>query len=182
MGAADQIHVVFLQEPRHNIRPESKRDPPIVFTPASDIFVGIGPQEVTQQATVRNLKESATFHRCGSKLRNAFQMSKNRKMNGEFSVTYIGGPHHAAYLFHGIQIWAQAPVHGENFFINDGGDRKAIEAISKSLPKLDIVSSLALIVKSINTIDRCALVVTTEDKEILWVFDFVREEQADRLK
>ena len=48
---------MFLQEARHHIRTESERYSPVIFTPASDIFVWIGPQQITEQAAVRNLEQ-----------------------------------------------------------------------------------------------------------------------------
>jgi hypothetical protein len=45
--SADQIHVVFLQEPRDDIRTERERDSSIVLTPSRDILVRVRPQEVT---------------------------------------------------------------------------------------------------------------------------------------
>ena len=45
--SADQIHVVFLQEPRDDVRTERERDSSIVLTPSRDILVRVRPQEVT---------------------------------------------------------------------------------------------------------------------------------------
>jgi hypothetical protein len=41
MGAADQVHVMFLQEPRDDIGSKCERDSTIIFTPASDVLVGV---------------------------------------------------------------------------------------------------------------------------------------------
>lgn len=72
-------------------------------------------------------------------------------------------------------------MHGEDFLVDDGGDGQAIEAVGKGLPQLDIVPSLALVVEAIDTIDRCALVVATQDEEVLGVLDLVGEKQANGL-
>lgn len=53
----------------------------------------------------------------------------------------IGGTHDTPYLLHTLEIWAEPSMHGEYLFVDDGGDRKAIEAICKCLPQLDIVPS-----------------------------------------
>ena len=50
------------------------------------------------------------------------------------TITYVGRPHHTANLFHGVQIRAQASVHGEDLLVNDGGNWEAIEAIRERLP------------------------------------------------
>jgi hypothetical protein len=73
-------------------------------------------------------------------------------------------------------------MHGEDLLVDDSSDGKAVEAIGKSLPQLDVVATLALVVKSIDTVDRGALVVTSEDEEVFGVLDLVGEEQADGLK
>lgn len=48
--------------------------------------------------------------------------------------TYIGRTHDAADLLHGVQVGAQATMHGEDLLIDDGSDRQAIEAIGERLP------------------------------------------------
>lgn len=73
-------------------------------------------------------------------------------------------------------------MHSEDLFVNDRSNGQAVEAIRKGLPKLDVVSSFALVVETIDTIDGCAFVVSTENEEILWIFDLVCEEQADGLE
>jgi hypothetical protein len=85
-------------------------------------------------------------------------------------------------LLHGVEVGAQTTVHGENLLINDGGNRKAVEAVGESLPQLDVVSALALIVETVDTVDRGTLVVSTQNEEVLGVLDLVREEEANGLE
>jgi hypothetical protein len=73
-------------------------------------------------------------------------------------------------------------VHGEDLLVNDGGNGKAVEAVGEGLPQLDVVSSLALIVETVDAVDRGTLVVTAEDEEVLGVLDLVGEEQANGLE
>lgn len=73
-------------------------------------------------------------------------------------------------------------MHGKNLLVDDSGDRKAVEAIGEGLPKLDVVATLALVVEAIDSVDRGALVVTSEDEEIFGVLDLVGKEQANSLK
>lgn len=73
-------------------------------------------------------------------------------------------------------------MHGENFLVDDCCNRKAVETIGERLPKLDIISPLAFIVKSVYAVDRCTLMVPTQDEEVLWILDLVREKQANGLK
>ena len=55
MCTTDQIHIVFLQEARHDIWTEGEGDTTIVLTPAGDILVGIRPQQIAEQTTVWDL-------------------------------------------------------------------------------------------------------------------------------
>ena len=97
-------------------------------------------------------------------------------------AAYVGRSHDSPDLLHGVQVRAQAAVHGEDLLVDDGSDGQAVEAVGESLPKLDVVSSLALIVETVDAVDRGALVVTTENEEVLRVLDLVCEEQADCLQ
>lgn len=73
-------------------------------------------------------------------------------------------------------------MHRENFLVNDCCNRQAVEAIGECLPQLDIIPSLAFIVEPIYAVDRCTLVVPSQDEEVLWILDLVREKQADGFK
>ncbi len=42
---------------------------------------------------------------------------------------------------------------GSDLFIDQGGHRKTVEAISECLPEADIVPSFALVIKSIDSVD-----------------------------
>jgi hypothetical protein len=96
--------------------------------------------------------------------------------------THVSWAHDTADLLHGVQIGAEATVHGENLLIDDGGDGEAVEAVCEGLPELDVVPSLALIVEAIDTVDGSTLVVTAQDEEVLRVLDLVGQEQADGLE
>ena len=69
------------------------------------------------------------------------------------SRTYVGGAHDTPDLLHGVEVGAQATVHGEDLLVNDGSNGQAVETIGKSLPQLDVVSSLALIVETVDAVD-----------------------------
>lgn len=72
-------------------------------------------------------------------------------------------------------------MHRENLLIDNGRNRQAVEAVRKRLPQLDVVPSLALIVKPINPVNRRALMVTSQNEEILRVLDLVCKQQANGL-
>ena len=92
---------------------------------------------------------------------------------------YVGRTHHSANLLHGVQIGAQATVHREDLFVDDGGNGEAIEAVGKGLPQLDVVPPLAFVVESVDAVDGRALVVSAQDEEVLGILDLVCEEKAD---
>jgi hypothetical protein len=96
--------------------------------------------------------------------------------------TYIGRSHNTTDLFHGVQIRAQASVHREDLFIDDGSDWQAVEAVRKCLPQLDVVSTLAFVIEAIDAVDGRALVVASQDEEVLGVFDLVGKQEANRLE
>lgn len=73
-------------------------------------------------------------------------------------------------------------MHGEDLLINDGSNGETVEAVGESLPELDVVSALALIVETVDTVDRGTLVVSTQNEEVLGVLDLVRKEEADGLE
>mmetsp|Transcript_5816 Transcript_5816/g.12256 ORF Transcript_5816/g.12256 Transcript_5816/m.12256 type:complete len:204 (+) Transcript_5816:632-1243(+) len=95
------------------------------------------------------------------------------------SIRHIGGTDNALDLIQTGQFWTETSVHAKNLFVNDGGAGKAVEAIGESLPQLDSETSFALIVEAVDTIDGGALVVSTEDKEILGVLDFVSQQETN---
>lgn len=97
-------------------------------------------------------------------------------------MTHISGTHDAADLLHRVQIRAETTMHGENLLIDDGSDGKAVEAIGEGLPQLDVVPALALVVESVDPVDRSTLVVAAENEEVLGVLDLVGQQQADSLE
>ena len=73
-------------------------------------------------------------------------------------------------------------MHGEDLLVDDSGDRQAVEAIGKRLPKLDVVAALALVVEAVDAVDGGALVVASQDKKVLGILDLVGQEEADGLE
>jgi hypothetical protein len=73
-------------------------------------------------------------------------------------------------------------VHSEDLLVNDGGNGEAVKAVGESLPELDVVSALALIVETVDTVDRGTLVVSTQNEEVFRVLDLVCKEEADGLE
>ena len=70
-------------------------------------------------------------------------------------------------------------MHTEDLLVNDSGDWQTVETVSKGLPQLDVISSLAFVIEPVDSVDRSALVISSEKEEVLWVLDLVSEEEAD---
>lgn len=60
VSATDEVHVVLLQEPGYDIRAEGETNASVVFTPACDVFVGVRPEEIAEEAAVGNLCKSVS--------------------------------------------------------------------------------------------------------------------------
>jgi hypothetical protein len=73
-------------------------------------------------------------------------------------------------------------MHAEDLLVNDGCDRETVEAVGEGLPQLDVVPTLALVVEPVYAVDRCALMVATQQEEVLRVLNLVGEEEADGLE
>lgn len=72
-------------------------------------------------------------------------------------------------------------MHTENLVINDSSYWKAVEAISKELPKPNTETALALVVEAVNPINGSTFMVSSKEEEVVRVFDLVGEEEADGL-
>ena len=58
MGTADEIHVVLLEEAGDDVRSECEGDTTVVLAPPGDVLIGVRPQQVAEQAAVRDLAET----------------------------------------------------------------------------------------------------------------------------
>lgn len=64
-------------------------------------------------------------------------------------------------------------MHAQNFVINKGCNWHAVKNILEFFPKSDAISVFALVVEPINTIDLAALVVTSQEEEVLLKLNLV---------
>jgi hypothetical protein len=69
-------------------------------------------------------------------------------------------------------------MHAKNFSFYDCSNRHIIKAVRKSFPKSNRMSSFALFVKSIDPIDTIRFMITSKNKEIERIFDFVSEKET----
>lgn len=70
----------------------------------------------------------------------------------------------------------------EDFLVDDRSDWQAVETIREGLPELDVVPSLAFVVKAIYPVYARALVIAAQQEEVLRVLDLVRQQQTYRLQ
>lgn len=175
VGTTDEVHVMFLQEARNHVRTEGEADASIIFAPASDIFVGVRPKKIAKKTAVRDLQQVVSTHVNTSQ---GVEVAKRPQQESQCALeregrAYVSWSHDTADLLHGVQIGTQTAVHGEDLLVNDGCDGQAVEAVRKCLPQLDVVPALALIVETVDAVDRGALVVATQNEEVLGVLDLV---------
>ena len=55
MSSADEIHVMLLEKARYNVWTECEGDTSVIFAPARDVLVRVGPEKIAEKTAVRNL-------------------------------------------------------------------------------------------------------------------------------
>ena len=73
-------------------------------------------------------------------------------------------------------------MHAENFLVDEGGDREAIEDVAKDAPESDRVPAFAFVVETVDSIDLAALVISSQQEEVLLELDLVGQEENDCLE
>lgn len=70
-------------------------------------------------------------------------------------------------------------MHADDLVVDEGGHWQAVETLREHLPELYVESSFAFIVESVDPVDGRALMIASEQEEVLGILDFVGQEQAD---
>ena len=70
-------------------------------------------------------------------------------------------------------------MHTNDLVVNDGSTGEAVEGVAELLPHLDGKAATAFIVKAINAVNAGTLVVSTQEKKVLGILDFVSKEKTD---
>lgn len=70
-------------------------------------------------------------------------------------------------------------MHGKDLFVNDGCNWQTVEAVGEGFPQLDVVPTLALIIKSVYAVDGGTFVVAAQDEKVFRILDLVCEKEAD---
>jgi len=73
-------------------------------------------------------------------------------------------------------------MHAQYLVIDERCDGQAVEAIREYLPQPNIEPPLTFVIKTIDSVDLCILVVTPQQENIFGVPDFVRQQQAYSLQ
>ena len=73
-------------------------------------------------------------------------------------------------------------MHAEDLLVDDGCDGQTVETVSECLPQLNVVTPLALVIETVDAVNGSTLVVATEQEKVLWVLDFVSQQQTHGLK
>jgi len=97
-------------------------------------------------------------------------------------VWHVRRPHDALDLFQRVQFGRESPVHADDLLVDQRGDGQAVEAVCERLPNANVVPAFALVVEPVDTVDRGALVVASQQEEVLWVLYLVCEQQTHRLQ
>ena len=79
------------------------------------------------------------------------------------------------------QIWGESTMHTEDSIVNDSGYWENVEDCSKFLIDLNVISSLALVVESIHTVDGLTFMVSSQKVDRFREFDLVGQEETDGL-
>jgi hypothetical protein len=66
-------------------------------------------------------------------------------------------------------------MHANDFIINHGAARQAVESIAKLLPHFDRKPTTTLIIKAIDSINASAFVVSAQEEKVFGVLDLVGE-------
>ena len=90
-------------------------------------------------------------------------------------------PDNVSELFQIGQLGADSSVDAQNFVVDNGRAWQTIEDVREGLPELDRVSSLALVIESVNPVDRGTLVIAANAEKVFRILDLVGQNQDGTL-
>lgn len=88
-------------------------------------------------------------------------------------VWHIGRPHNVVYGQNFIQLRGESPMHAQDLVIYQRSNWQTVEAVCENFPQFDTMSTLALVIEAIDSVDGGTLVVTSEEEKVLWVLYLV---------
>ena len=71
-------------------------------------------------------------------------------------------------------------MHAEDLLVDKSCNGQTIEDITENSPESDWVSTFALVIEAIDTVDLSTFVVAAQQEKVLRVLDFVAQEKANR--
>lgn len=66
-------------------------------------------------------------------------------------------------------------MHADDFIVNETYARKLLEDIAELTPNTDVVSSLAFVKETVDTVNRLALVISSKQEKVIRIFNLVGE-------
>eukprot|EP00612_Vaucheria_litorea_P005543 CAMPEP_0171462864 /NCGR_PEP_ID=MMETSP0945-20130129/6739_1 /TAXON_ID=109269 /ORGANISM="Vaucheria litorea, Strain CCMP2940" /LENGTH=121 /DNA_ID=CAMNT_0011989491 /DNA_START=396 /DNA_END=761 /DNA_ORIENTATION=+ len=88
-------------------------------------------------------------------------------------VRYIDGPGYVKDLTQALEFRADSAMRAEYLVFDDGSHGHAVETVGEVPPQFYGVPPLALVVETVYAVQAGALVVPSQEKEALRVFQFV---------
>jgi hypothetical protein len=82
------------------------------------------------------------------------------------TIGYISGLRNLLNLLEAMHVFGDSTVHTHDLLVDQGYQRHVIKAIPECLPEGDLVSSLDLVEKSIDSGDSLGLVVTSQNNDL----------------
>ena len=73
-------------------------------------------------------------------------------------------------------------MHTQDLIIDESGDGHAVKDVLELFPDADGVAAFALVVETVDSIDLAALMISSQQEEVLLELDFVGQEENDCLK
>ena len=73
-------------------------------------------------------------------------------------------------------------MHAQNLIVDQSSNWHTVKNILKLLPQTNGIPIFALVVETVDSVNLAALVVSSEQEEVLLELDLVGEEQDDRLQ
>lgn len=78
-----------------------------------------------------------------------------------------------------IQIWTETTMHTQYPIINKSTKWQNIEDFLELSPQFNIISSFALVIKTVHPVNLMAFVVSSEYEKVVRVLDFISYHQAN---
>jgi hypothetical protein len=69
-------------------------------------------------------------------------------------------------------------MHANDFIINNGAAWQRIKCIAKVFPHLDRKPAATLIIKSVDSINTSAFMISSEKKKVFRIFDLISEQKT----